>query len=85
MQAMPHQKNQRPAVNHTLLLMYALFVLFVGLKLTGDIAWSWWLVFAPLWGLVVAQFMVGLILGCVVMYRAVRRGAIGKANDERRG
>lgn len=27
-----------------------LFVLFVALKLTGVIAWSWWWVTAPLWG-----------------------------------
>lgn len=26
-----------------------LFVLFLALKLTGVIAWSWWWVFAPLW------------------------------------
>ena len=26
-----------------------LTVLFVGLKLTDVIAWSWWLVLAPLW------------------------------------
>ena len=25
-------------------------VLFVGLKLTGFINWSWWLVTAPFWG-----------------------------------
>lgn len=27
-----------------------LAVLFVGLKLTGYIGWSWWWVTAPLWG-----------------------------------
>jgi len=26
-----------------------LAVLFVGLKLTGHIAWSWWWVLSPLW------------------------------------
>ena len=26
-----------------------LTVLFVGLKLTGHIAWSWWWVLSPLW------------------------------------
>jgi hypothetical protein len=29
---------------------FLLFVLFLGLKLTGYIAWSWWWVTAPLWG-----------------------------------
>lgn len=28
----------------------ALFILFLGLKLTGYIDWSWWWVTAPLWG-----------------------------------
>jgi len=27
----------------------ALFLLFLGLKLTGHIDWSWWWVFAPIW------------------------------------
>lgn len=27
-----------------------LFVLFLGLRLTGHIDWSWWWVTAPLWG-----------------------------------
>lgn len=27
----------------------ALAVLFIGLKLTGCISWSWWWVLAPLW------------------------------------
>jgi len=30
--------------------MSLLFLLFLYLKLTGVIAWSWWLVTAPLWG-----------------------------------
>lgn len=27
-----------------------LTILFIGLKLTGYIDWSWWLVTAPMWG-----------------------------------
>lgn len=27
----------------------ALFLLFIALKLTGHIAWSWWWVASPLW------------------------------------
>lgn len=27
-----------------------LAVLFIGLKLTGYITWSWWWVLAPIWG-----------------------------------
>lgn len=35
-----------------------LAVLFIGLKLTGYINWSWWWVLAPLWG----PFAVALAL-----------------------
>ena len=27
-----------------------LTILFIGLKLTGHIGWSWWWVLAPIWG-----------------------------------
>lgn len=51
-----------------------LLVLFVGLKLTGNIDWSWWWVLAPLW----AQFalplaVVLLLLGIAFPIGWVRR------------
>ena len=42
-----------------------LTVLFVGLKLTDHIDWSWWWVLSPLWilpALLLAAFSVGLLL-----------------------
>lgn len=36
-----------------------LTILFIGLKLTGFINWSWWLVLAPLW--------IGLAIGLLIM------------------
>ena len=51
------------------ILIYLLFTLFVGLKLTDQIAWSWWWVFAPLWIYALASLMAGFIAG----YRAVRK------------
>ena len=38
-----------------------LFVLFVGLKLTGVIGWSWWWVTAPIWGPAVAVLVFAII------------------------
>lgn len=38
-----------------------LAILFIGLKLTGYIDWSWWYVLLPLWG-PFALFSVGLII-----------------------
>lgn len=42
-----------------------LFLLFVGLKLTGHVDWSWWWVTAPLWmpiGVVILVLAVGMLL-----------------------
>lgn len=35
-----------------------LFVVFLVLKLTGQIDWSWWWVTAPLWGTIALVFIV---------------------------
>lgn len=43
-----------------------LFLLFLTLKLTGVIAWSWWWVTAPLWGgiaLLAVTFLVMALAG----------------------
>lgn len=41
----------------------ALFLLFLTLKLTGHIAWSWWWVTAPLWaGFVFALGFIVVVL-----------------------
>ena len=42
----------------------ALGVLFVGLKLTGHIDWSWWWVTAPWWGLLLA--IIGICIFIVM-------------------
>lgn len=38
-----------------------LFIVFLILKLTDVIDWSWWWITAPLWGLVVI-FIVGFLI-----------------------
>jgi hypothetical protein len=35
-----------------------LFLIFMTLKLTGNITWSWWYVTLPLWG----PFLLGIVL-----------------------
>lgn len=38
-----------------------LAILFIGLKLTGFIDWSWWWVLAPIWGpMLVLLFLAGM-------------------------
>lgn len=44
-----------------------LFVVFLVLKLTGNIDWSWWWVFSPLWIPVALLLGVLLIGGIVVL------------------
>ena len=39
-------------------LFVMLFVLFLGLKLCDVIDWSWWWVFAPLWGPMVLSLVL---------------------------
>ena len=46
------------------LVLGVLGVLLVGLKLTGHIDWSWWVVLAPFWApLVSAAVFAVLLLG----------------------
>ena len=37
-----------------------LTILFIGLKLTGVISWSWWWVLSPLW--IPALLVIGILL-----------------------
>lgn len=39
-----------------------LTILFIGLKLTGHIAWSWWWVLSPLWLQAVCILVVFMLL-----------------------
>ena len=41
-----------------------LLVLFIGLKLTGHIAWSWWWVLSPMW---IPVALVLAVLGAAVL------------------
>ena len=45
------------------LVLGMLGVMFVGLKLTGYIDWSWWLVTMPFWGGAALAVIVILIAG----------------------
>jgi len=45
-----------------------LAIVFITLKLTSIIDWSWWWVTAPLWGpaAVVAVVFVAILIGCLI-------------------
>lgn len=58
-------------IEYNINLLTVLFVLFLALKLTGHIAWSWWWVFAPLWlpyALLGFVCFVGLIILGIVAF-----------------
>ena len=67
----------------------ALTLLFVGLRLTGFIVWSWWWVLAPLWGAVAglaALAMLGLTgFGGYKFYRHYQARQTQKRWRERQG
>lgn len=52
------------------LFLTLLLVLFIGLKLTGVIHWSWWWVFSPVW--IPFSVVLGVIL-IVVIAEVIRR------------
>ena len=41
--------------------LYALALMFIALKLTGFIDWSWWWVTAPLWGGAAVIFTIAFL------------------------
>lgn len=49
-----------------------LTVLFIGLKLTGHVTWSWWWVLAPLW-MGAAFFLAVLIVIFLIMLLVASR------------
>ena len=44
-----------------------LTILFIGLKLTNQITWSWWWVLAPIWG-VFALVLVAVLFLATIKY-----------------
>jgi hypothetical protein len=47
----------------------ALTLLFVYLKLTGEIAWSWWWVLAPLWIPALIGFTIAFVIAFIVAFK----------------
>lgn len=47
-----------------------LTILFVGLKLTGHIAWSWWWVLSPIWITASVVVLILLVAGTILWVRS---------------
>ena len=49
-------------------LWFVLFIVFLVLKLTGTITWSWWMVTLPLWiGPAIVTGFMGIGLGIAII------------------
>jgi hypothetical protein len=46
-------------------LSSVLFIVFLILKLTGNIDWSWWWVTSPLWIPAALLIIVGILMLCI--------------------
>jgi len=51
----------------------ALTLIFITLKLTGHIDWSWWWVTAPMWGGLALLFLFVIIMFLVIAIREMFR------------
>jgi hypothetical protein len=49
-----------------------LFLIFLVLRLTGAIAWSWWWVTAPLW-MPITLLIIGVIVASIVIIIKAKR------------
>ena len=50
-----------------------LTILFIGLKLTGHIDWSWWWVLSPIWVPIGLVLVILAIVGLIVGIRAITK------------
>lgn len=58
--------------------MFVLFVVFLVLKLTSTVPWSWWIITLPLWiGFVVTVGIILLIILIIAIGFAISMACIG--------
>ena len=70
---MSTQPNNTSSASGGISFFGLLTVLFVGLKLTHVINWSWWWVFAPMWGPALVGVLILLVVLAVFVLNRLRR------------
>ena len=65
--------ENKQTVNYGNIFIILLTILFIGLKLTGHIGWSWWWVLSPLW---VSALLALVVLGIIAVYLAIKKRKI---------
>lgn len=61
--------DSKAVVTSELSFELVLFLIFLVLKLTGFIDWSWWWIFAPLWIPAGVALLIVFIIGIVFIYK----------------
>ena len=67
--------NKTTARTSGISFMTVLFFIFLILKLTGTIGWSWWWITAPLWGGLALFLLVIIIAAIVALLYVIFRGS----------
>ena len=67
--------NKTTARTSGISFMTVLFFIFLILKLTKTISWSWWLVTLPIWGGLALFLLVILIAAIVALLYVIFRGS----------
>lgn len=71
------ERNSGGGIGFTSLLT----LLFIGLKLTGFIDWSWWWVLAPVWVILV---LAAIFLGCGFLWLEIKSFRLKKLKQRLR-
>ena len=58
--------DNKPTSSSGIVFFGLLAILFIALKLTGVIAWSWWWVFSPIWIPLVIVLLILIALGIAI-------------------
>lgn len=65
--------NNNNSTNNGITFAGLLTILFIALKLTHVIDWSWWWVLAPVWIGVAIAVLVALVIFVVAVIKATRK------------
>lgn len=58
------EDDKNIVVSNGIPLTFILFIVFLILKLTGTVTWSWWIITLPLWiGPALALGIIGCVIG----------------------
>ena len=77
--------NNKSTERKTFPFLWVLALIFITLKLTGYIAWSWWWVLSPLWTpLVFVLVVVVPIMTIIFMVKTNREKVLAEAEEDQR-